>query len=193
MFLNGSIYISISIKKEKKLVNYVNNKMDRNIKNLIGWWKLKGETEDDPFIRFFFFYICFDAWITTLSGEEIDTKKIRWFLENDNCLKHSRMGFWNSTQTQSLLNNLKQYSPVFDMRRNHKGQDTKLNDINNLEEVIKFIYQIRCNLFHGSKDPMNDRDKGLVELSGLLLKKWIVWAYEECGKEKSVPYQPPRS
>jgi len=78
------------------------------------------------------------------------------------------------------LNNLKNLSPVEDMRPGHRGKLIELNDINNLEEVILFIYKIRCNLFHGSKDPMNSRDASLVELSGEILEKWIVWAHHKC-------------
>lgn len=154
--------------------------MDNNIKSLIGWWKLKGQRESDPFIKFFFFYVCLDAWITAESGEDQDVRKIRWFLDNQNCLKEARADFWSSSQTQSLLNSLKSFSPVKDMRPNHRGEYRELNDIDNVEEVIQFIYQIRCNLFHGSKDPMNSRDTNLVELSGLLLEKWITWAQLKC-------------
>lgn len=154
--------------------------MDESIKTLIGWWKLKGQKESDPFIRFFFFYVCFDAWITAESGKDADRERLRWFLDNKNCLKEKRLDFWSSSETQSWLNNLKNLSPIEDMRPSHRGKYTELKDINNLEEVIMFIYQIRCNLFHGSKDPMNNKDANHVELSGLLLKKWINWAYLKC-------------
>ena len=154
--------------------------MNSSIKEVIGWWILKGQRERDLFIRFFFFYMCFDAWITAESGEDQDIRKIRWFLDNDNCLKESRNGFWDSSQTLSWLNSLKSLSPIEDMRPRHRGQYKKINDINNIEEVIHFIYQIRCNLFHGSKDPMNSRDANLVELAGLLLEKWITWAQLKC-------------
>lgn len=154
--------------------------MDESIKYLIGWWKLKGQRESDPFIKFFFFYVCFDAWITSESGIDSDRDKIRWFLTNDNCLKEQRSGFWQASRAQSLLRNLRNLSPVEDMRPGHRGEHRELNDIDNLEEVVWFIYQIRCNLFHGSKDPMNPRDANLVELAGELLEKWIVWAHHKC-------------
>lgn len=153
--------------------------MDKNIKNLIGWWKLKGQRERDPFIKFFFFYVCFDAWITAESGKDVDAEKIKWFLRNDNCLK-SKWSDIQSSVTKSWLTGLKERSPVEDMRPNHRGEKVCLNDIKNLEEVIKFIYQIRCNLFHGSKNPMNSRDANLVDLSGRILERWIIWAHLKC-------------
>ena len=67
--------------------------MNENVRTLIGWWKLKGQQEHNPFVKFFFFYICFDAWITAESGEDVDTRKLRWFLSTNNCLKASRFDF----------------------------------------------------------------------------------------------------
>lgn len=153
--------------------------MDENIKTLISWWKLKGQRESDPFIKFFFFYVCFDAWVTAESGQDADTKKIKWFLENDNCLK-SKWSDIQSSITKSWLANLRNLSSIEDMRPNHRGRKVYLNDTENLEEVVNFIYQIRCNLFHGSKNPMNSKDANLVELSGMILEKWIIWAHHKC-------------
>ncbi len=154
--------------------------MNKDIKTLIGWWKLKGQQESDPFVKFFFFYVCFDAWITAESGKDVDSEKLRWFLSTNNCLKESRLDFWGSSQTQSLLTSLKSFSPIGDMRPNHRGEYKELKDVNNLEEVVHFIYQIRCNLFHGAKDPMDSRDSNLVDLSGRLLEKWITCAHHKC-------------
>ena len=153
--------------------------MDENLKTLIGWWKQKGQRENDPFIKFFFFYVCFDAWITAESGKDNDTQKIKWFLENDNCLKSKWLDIL-SPKTKSRLANLKNLSPIEDMRPKHRGENTYLNDIQNLGEIIRFIYQVRCNLFHGSKNPMNEKDANLVELSGRILEKWIVSAHFKC-------------
>lgn len=153
--------------------------MNKSIKTLIGWWKLKGERESDPFIKFFFFYVCFDAWITAESGRDIDNQKIKWFLENNNCLK-SKWFDLQSSITKSWLANLRNLSPIEDMRPNHRGKKVYLNDTKNLKEIINFIYQVRCNLFHGSKNPMDGRDTNLVEFSGMILEKWIIWAHHNC-------------
>jgi hypothetical protein len=154
--------------------------MNEHIKTLIGWWQVKGQKESDPFVKFFIFYVCFDAWITAESGKDSDRGKLHWFTSTNNCLKERRLDFWRSPQTQALLKSLQMLSPVEDMRPNHRGEYKALNDINSLEEVVNFIYQIRCNLFHGSKSPMADRDAQLVDLSGRLLEKWITWALHKC-------------
>ena len=153
--------------------------MNKQVEHLIGWWKLKGEMETDPFIKFMIFYICFDAWITAESGEDKDYNKFKWFKNNDNCLKTK----WNEIETKSLLMGLASMSPIDDMRPN-KTRQVKLKDTGNIGEVINFIYQIRCNLFHGSKSPMNTMDSSLVDLSGKILEKWIVWSYLKCVMKK---------
>lgn len=152
--------------------------MNESIKTLIGWWKLKGQRETDPFTKFFFFYVCFDAWITTESGKDRDIDKIDWFINNDSCLK-DRWKDIQSSVTKSWLANLKNLSPIEDMRPNH-NRKVYLNNTEDIGEVVKFIYQIRCNLFHGAKDPMNSRDANLVELAGMILEKWIIWTHHKC-------------
>lgn len=149
--------------------------MNETIKNLIGWWKLKGQRETDPFVKFFFFWVCFDAWVTAKSGKDNDREKIAWFEHNKNQLKDA-WGDILSSKTISWLNELRTLSPIEDMRPGHGGEKTCLVDVGNPTEVIKFIYQIRCNLFHGSKSPMDRRDLNLVELSARILEKWVVWS-----------------
>lgn len=153
--------------------------MTDNVRNLISWWKLKGQRETDYFIKFFFFYVCFDAWITSESNKDSDWEKLNWLFTNDSCLKRQ----WSEVQSSrviSLLKNLQHYSPLEDMRPGHRNRKVYLDDTENFEQVIRFIYQIRCNLFHGAKDPMNNRDAILVELSAEVLEKWIVWAHLKC-------------
>lgn len=149
--------------------------MNETIKNLIGWWKLKGQRETDPFVKFFFFWVCFDAWVTAESGKNNGGEKIAWFEHNGDQLKDT-WGDILSSKTISWLNELRTLSPIEDMRPGHRGDKTYLVDVGNPTEVIKFIYQIRCNLFHGSKSPVDRRDSNLVELSARILEGWIVWA-----------------
>ena len=69
-------------------------------------------------------------------------------------------------------------SPIEDMRPRHRGELRYLADSDNFEQVVRFIYQIRCNLFHGGKSPIERRDADLVVLGGEeFLGKWIREAY----------------
>ncbi len=143
-------------------------------KDRISWWAIKARNEPDFYVRFILYWFCFNAWITYLSQVDSDSKAIQWFLDNDNDLMKVRDNFWKSSATQATLNELKNQSPVWDNRPGHENNsDKNLNDIDNVREVVWFIYQIRCNLFHGTKNPNDRRDSQLVENSEKIIGKWI--------------------
>ena len=39
----------------------------------------------------------------------------------------------------------------------------KIRDLNDWENMVEFWHSIRNNLFHGSKNPQDDRDQLLIE------------------------------
>jgi hypothetical protein len=41
-------------------------------------------------------------------------------------------------------------------------------------QVLRTVYQVRCNLFHGEKSPQNGRDYNLVVTSDRLLRAFVV-------------------
>jgi hypothetical protein len=42
-----------------------------------------------------------------------------------------------------------------------------------LEQLLRTIYQVRCNLFHGEKSPQSFRDRDLVFASDRILARFI--------------------
>lgn len=69
-------------------------------------------------------------------------------METDNPLRR----YWPSTPDQRApLDGLKQIGTVEDMRPRHRGKCKHPTDTEDFGKVIEFIYQIRCNLFHGGK------------------------------------------
>lgn len=150
--------------------------MNRNVKNLISWWKVLGRDQDDPFMKFFMFYMCLDAWMTAESGKDKDEDKLEWLIFTPNPLKSHWDGIKRGPQFQSWLNGLAHESPIYDMRPSKQGLRTvTLSDTSDFNEVMRYIYQIRCNLFHGSKSPVDNRDRRLVSLSARILERWIEW------------------
>ena len=126
------------------------------------------------------FYICLDAWMTADSNKDKDTDKLDWLTDEDNHLKSSWDIVSREEEFQLLLNKLLELHEVYDMRPSQRGKKPEiLSDISNFKEVIKFIYQVRCNLFHGGKNPNIERDKELVKYSGLILEKWVEYATKE--------------
>jgi hypothetical protein len=150
-------------------------KMNENIRSLIAWWKLRAKKQTDPFIRFFLFYICFEAWLTSESDSDKFEKKLKWLLSTQNILMDTVSDFWKSPSNQAALTALKSLSPIYDTRPG-STKSVSVNDVNNIEEVVRAIYQVRCNFFHGTKDPHNPRDSNLVQCTGDILEKWITYA-----------------
>lgn len=146
--------------------------MNNETRSLINWWKLQANNQPDHFIKFFIMYMCLDAWVTSESGLDRDDQKLQWLIESDNGLRH----YWDSTpHKKAPLQGLKKIGRVEDMRPNHRGEYKYLSDIDDFRQVVEFIYQVRCNLFHGGKSPVNTNDEILVTLSFRVLASWIEW------------------
>jgi hypothetical protein len=47
--------------------------------------------------------------------------------------------------------------------------ETTLNAVERLAHLMSVVYQIRCNLLHGEKDPIEERDRELVQRSYFVL------------------------
>jgi len=50
------------------------------IKNLIKVWYGKSQRENDPFSKFVFLWICFNAWLDFRSGKVTDAEMINWLV-----------------------------------------------------------------------------------------------------------------
>jgi|GEM_PF-3292942 len=129
------------------------------------------ETKKDPFIHFFVCYQCFDALLTNASNGSADYEKKEWLKSGNNCFRAAFEAV--KEEGQNDLKSLKELPPVHDMRPGHENTNITLADSFDFENVADFIYQIRCNLFHGSKNPSDGRDEKLVTHAGNFLEKWV--------------------
>jgi hypothetical protein len=144
--------------------------MNQETRELITQWSSRAANEADPFVKFFIYYMCLDAWMTSESGHDSDSQKKKWLIEIDNTLRQH----WSDIpENEKPLLRLTQIEKVGDMRPKHRGNYKHLKDVNNLKQVVDFIYQVRCNLFHGGKSSVKIHDQELVELSSAILKHWI--------------------
>jgi hypothetical protein len=73
---------------------------------------------------------------------------------------------------------------VEDMRPNHRGEHKYLADSDDLFQVMAFIYQIRCNLFHGGKSAVNSHDRDLARWSADVLEAWLEWTLAKTRKSE---------
>ncbi len=81
--------------------------------------------------------------------------------------------------TEYLRNELKIDSNICDTCRKKKdicnSDKIKNNEFEKLDAVMRIIYQIRCNLFHGDKSELNgpkgERNKHYVRIANEILLK----------------------
>ena len=151
------------------------HEINQSFKNRIVWWyaklnNLKLKTGQDPWLDFMLCWMIFDAYLTEISQSGSDEKKLNYFYQNKCDFKDHILAKWDSLS--GYAGKLKEFSPIQDMRPN-SNRRVYLSDENNLEQTFGFVYQIRCNLFHGAKDVRDDRDAELVRCGAKFLRLCI--------------------
>ncbi len=147
---------------------------EQRIKNLVKTWHAKAKFEQDPFAKFLFLWICFNAWIDYRSGEFLDSKMIEWLIGPTSSTSDLILSYENAKKTEPFRRSLKTLvgmSPIKDSRDSRN--QIRIKDENDFGNIVKGIYKVRCNLFHGGKEPNELRDQKLVEVSKRILEKWI--------------------
>jgi len=147
---------------------------EEKIKNLVKTWYEKAKWEQDSFSKFVFLWICFNAWLGYKSDKFLDSEMIKWLLKQTSLVSDLVSSYENAKKTEPFRENLKtlaDMSPIYDSRG--RRSPIKIKDENDFENVVKAIYRVRCNLFHGGKEANDSRDKKLVEVSKRILEKWI--------------------
>jgi len=147
---------------------------EEQIKNLIKIWYQRSNLElNNPFSKFLFLWICFNAWIAHRSEKRRDLEMIEWLIGQNESNSDLILNYENAKNTKSFVNNLKSFamlSPISDSRG--INNPIIIKDENDRENIIRGIYKIRCNLFHGGKSD-ESRDSKLVTVSCRILEKWI--------------------
>jgi len=152
----------------------------QDVKNLIKvWYNNKAKWTFDPVFRFVCLWICFNAWLDCRSDENTDKEMIVWlikkFHENKSCdLIHQ---YEMAKKTDPFVNSLKglvlesQKEPI----KSERGawRSIRIHNEHDFENILKAIYKVRCNLFHGQKNADKPRDKKLIQLCSSILLKWM--------------------
>lgn len=151
------------------------NEVEQSFKERMFWWyaklnNLKLKIWQDPWLDFMLCWMIFDAYLTEISQCGSDRDKLNYFYQNNCKFKNKIQERWDSFSGYGKK--FKELSPIQDMRPN-SNRTVSVSDENNLEQVFNFIYQIRCNLFHGSKDMKNERDRELVSRGAKFLRQSI--------------------
>jgi len=137
------------------------NEVSESFKERIAWWyhsKLNNKKFiqlKDHWLIFILYWMIFDAYLTEISQCNTEEQKLQYFFRNSSDFKSYIINKKISAKE------LKKLSPILDMRPGSNRQ-VHLNDEDNLEQIFRFLYQVRCNLFHGAKNIKNPKDNKLV-------------------------------
>ena len=128
------------------------------------WLSYGLEKGDDFFTKFMMYWIAFNRLYSENSyNEKSERKQIRLFCK-DKLQELKRYDAFSKSEFQVLAE-----KPVMDARTttidNYTEQQYERMKRGSIIDLLLTIYQMRCNLFHGSKSLMNPRDIALVRAS----------------------------
>lgn len=157
------------------MVLYYTSEVNQDFKERMVWWyaklnNVRLKIRQDPWLDFMLCWMIFDAYLTEISQSGLDRDKLNYFYQNNCDFKKRVLVKWDSLSGYAVK--LKELSPIQDMRPN-SSRMVSLHDENDLAQVFDFVYQIRCNLFHGAKDIKNERDSELVRRGAKFLRTAI--------------------
>lgn len=170
--------------------------MDYN--ELIKNWHLKA-LDEDYFSKFVFEYLAFIAYLKKKKfTDAYSDRNAMQRLKRDQGIKDSYLGrisvdqslkrSWESIfseLSQARLGNVSGNSEEVEEIKWWNCSDDQLprqsddrlkgvvHDLNDWENMIEFWYAIRNNLFHGGKDPEDERDKILVKHGYITLRSLV--------------------
>lgn len=141
------------------------------------WYQYGLKTGDDFFMRFMMHWIGFNWLYNQIPGRD-ERQKIKKFYEQ-NRNSFDKVDPFSMPEIDVFLKNA-----VFDMA---KGEPRTVDYQNlkrySVEALLLTLYQVRCNLFHGSKSLRVERDKDLVRASADILEKYMKVLVEEIGEK----------
>ena len=152
---------------------------ERKLRSLVEAWHARALEEDDQFTRFVFLWFCFNARLSWESKQGSDRDMIERLKRQDAgssqlraaCDRAMRQSDTFAGHVQVLV----EQSPLKKMRpvRGKGGQETSISSLDDFASILEFVYQVRCNLFLGSKSPDDSRDEKLVGACSRITESWI--------------------
>ena len=136
-----------------------------NNKRIIEVWAKKGDIESDDFSKFICYWIAFNCWLYTKTNEVRDRLALNKL--------YSKRELYNNFQ-KSVIENESPFTALVNVCpiKNNRTENRKkaVKDIHEFKEVIDVLYEIRCNLFHGSKLDTDKRDMEVIKAATPVLE-----------------------
>ena len=158
------------------------------------------EEQPYPFIAFIYRWMAFNGWMSAVTLEDTDREMIDAIASAPRLIEAFGQLLAHDPNFQRIIGEFTALWPVLNVRsvrvklgydafRQH-GRDALLaredaekvkrqpadwvaGGIPSWEQVLRTVYQVRCNLFHGEKSPQSARDYELVVASDRILARFI--------------------
>ncbi|WP_342739909.1 hypothetical protein [Bradyrhizobium sp. B117] len=183
------------------MTNFANFRiMQPETKDLVFELMQNADRQRSAFMSFVNIWMAFNGWMAAVTERETDADMIRDLSANSR-LTHAYAGLMeNSRAFHRLVSDFAAMWPILNVRdvRKKLGRDAfwrlqrdeltaacdaanvkrqplawSADDTPSWEQLLRTIYQVRCNLFHGEKSPQNQRDRQLVLKSDRILRTFI--------------------
>jgi hypothetical protein len=141
-----------------------------SLNRLIRRWYVRAKpgtfTVDDPFDNFICLWFAFNAWGRYVTGIESNDNDMKNRLKTDPRLVDS---FKKDRQDPEFNKKLLQMKGAKIPTHRTTHEYVCMNDEESFGEVLEVIYRIRCNLFHGRKDPEEEQEQKYVKWATFVL------------------------
>ena len=161
------------------------------------------DRQRSAFMSFVNIWMAFNGWMAAVTGQETDANMIRDIAANDRLIKAYTGLLESSRAFHRLVSDFATMWPVLNVRdvRKKLGRDAfwrlesdalvaacdaatvkkqpmgwNAGATPSWEQLLRTIYQVRCNLFHGEKSPQNTRDRQLILKSDRILRAFLAEA-----------------
>lgn len=144
------------------------------MRDLVVCWHERAQREDDYVSKFVFLWFCFNAWLAYESDQDSDRRMIDWLKAPHARKSQLRIAFNQASRSKQFTycsELLFELSPIADGAG--RRPNVHIESAEGFEGIVEGVYRVRCNLFHGNKDPNSSRDEDLVRACGQILVEWI--------------------
>lgn len=147
-------------------------------KEFISGWIEKGNREENEYNKFFSYYVALNyLYNHEFEDEQNEKTRLALFIADTIGLFEFKINMLDyPTLIERQLINMQTSKPC----KYYKLERVKQN---NLIDIFLMIYQIRCNLFHGGKELLADRDLNLISEANKILKSFLVQYAEHMKME----------
>jgi hypothetical protein len=126
----------------------------------------------NPFLRFVAAWMAFNAVYDDGSAQGSEWGRIARYVAENRLNSHHQMLLAHSGYSEAV--NTLAEDGVGDDRT---GTRRTIDDVRDMLQVLRCVYQVRCNLLHGGKHPTNPRDRDLCHASYVITASLLQWKY----------------